>query len=64
MSTAGRGRQRLPACRTNDPDLWFAGAPADLERAKRLCFDCPLRAECLADAQARVAALRFGPYSM
>ncbi|MPZ64631.1 MAG: hypothetical protein GEU83_03630 [Pseudonocardiaceae bacterium] len=40
-------------CRTHDPDLWFAEAPADLDRAKQLCRDCPVRAECLAAAQAR-----------
>jgi WhiB family redox-sensing transcriptional regulator len=41
-------------CRSGDnPDLWFADAPADLERAKLLCLDCPVRAECLAGALAR-----------
>lgn len=40
-------------CRTNDPDLWFAESPVDLERAKQLCRACPVRAECLAAAQAR-----------
>ncbi|MGH3977463.1 MAG: WhiB family transcriptional regulator [Pseudonocardiaceae bacterium] len=40
-------------CRTHDPDLWFAEAPADLERAKQLCRGCPVRAECLAGALAR-----------
>jgi WhiB family transcriptional regulator, redox-sensing transcriptional regulator len=37
-------------CRTGDADLWFAEAPADLERAKTLCADCPIRDECLAGA--------------
>lgn len=40
-------------CRSGDADLWFAEAPADLERAKRLCADCPARAACLAGALAR-----------
>ncbi|SDD88592.1 WhiB family transcriptional regulator [Actinokineospora iranica] len=41
-------------CRSNDnPDLWFADAPAELERAKGLCGDCPVRAACLASALAR-----------
>src|SRR5690242_112356 len=36
-------------CRSGDnPDLWFADTPTDLEQAKRLCVDCPVRAECLA----------------
>lgn len=34
-------------CRTFDADLWFADDPRDLERAKALCADCPLRVECL-----------------
>ncbi len=37
-------------CRVQDPDLWFAESPADLEAAKRLCAECPLRAACLAGA--------------
>jgi WhiB family redox-sensing transcriptional regulator len=41
-------------CRSGDnPDLWFADTPTDLEQAKRLCVDCPVRAECLASALAR-----------
>ena len=37
-------------CRQYDPDLWFADVPADLEVAKTLCGDCPLKVECLAGA--------------
>ncbi|WP_216214484.1 WhiB family transcriptional regulator [Amycolatopsis aidingensis] len=44
--------RELP-CRAGDADLWFAEAPADLERAKRLCADCPVRDACLAGALAR-----------
>ncbi|WP_197320791.1 WhiB family transcriptional regulator [Saccharomonospora sp. NB11] len=40
-------------CRAGDADLWFAEAPADLERAKHLCGDCPVRNSCLAGALAR-----------
>lgn len=40
-------------CRTYGADLWFADRPADLERAKALCQDCPARAACLAGALAR-----------
>jgi WhiB family redox-sensing transcriptional regulator len=43
---------RLP-CRVSDPDLWFAESPADLEQAKALCADCPLREACLAAALER-----------
>lgn len=45
-------RQALP-CHVGDPDLWFAEAPADLERAKTLCADCPVRRRCLAAALER-----------
>ncbi|HEX6967347.1 MAG TPA: WhiB family transcriptional regulator [Micromonosporaceae bacterium] len=37
-------------CRKFDPDLWFSDSPAELELAKSLCGDCPLRLECLAGA--------------
>jgi WhiB family transcriptional regulator, redox-sensing transcriptional regulator len=41
--------QELP-CRLNDPELFFAESPADVELAKALCRTCPLRSECLAGA--------------
>jgi WhiB family redox-sensing transcriptional regulator len=37
-------------CHIVDPDLFFAESPADVERAKALCLDCPLRRSCLAEA--------------
>jgi WhiB family redox-sensing transcriptional regulator len=40
-------------CRRFDPDLWFADSPAELELAKSLCADCPVRVECLAGALER-----------
>jgi WhiB family redox-sensing transcriptional regulator len=40
-------------CRNFDPDLWFSDSPAELELAKSLCGDCPLRLECLAGAVER-----------
>jgi WhiB family transcriptional regulator, redox-sensing transcriptional regulator len=40
-------------CRSGDADLWFAEAPVELERAKALCAQCPIQAECLAGAQRR-----------
>jgi WhiB family transcriptional regulator, redox-sensing transcriptional regulator len=45
-------RRPLP-CRVEDPDLWFAETPAQLEHAKSLCTECPVRAACLAGALAR-----------
>ncbi|MFL6145208.1 MAG: WhiB family transcriptional regulator [Labedaea sp.] len=43
----------LPCRSSDNPDLWFADTPADLERAKVLCLDCPVRSECLSGALAR-----------
>jgi WhiB family redox-sensing transcriptional regulator len=40
-------------CHAVDPDLFFAESPVDVERAKALCIDCPLRATCLAEALER-----------
>jgi WhiB family redox-sensing transcriptional regulator len=48
----GAGSGCALPCR-RDPDLWFAETPADLERAKALCGECPIKAECLAGARAR-----------
>jgi WhiB family transcriptional regulator, redox-sensing transcriptional regulator len=44
--------QALP-CHLVDPELFFAEAPVDVERAKALCIDCPVRTTCLAGALAR-----------
>ncbi|ASO18595.1 WhiB family redox-sensing transcriptional regulator [Actinoalloteichus hoggarensis] len=40
-------------CRVQDPDLWFAESPGELQRAKQLCETCPIMAACLAGALAR-----------
>jgi WhiB family redox-sensing transcriptional regulator len=42
-------RRPLP-CRVEDPELWFAESPAQLEQAKTFCADCPVRDACLAGA--------------
>ncbi|MGH8882493.1 MAG: WhiB family transcriptional regulator, partial [Stackebrandtia sp.] len=34
-------------------DLWFADTPTELEFAKSLCTDCPVKVECLAGAMDR-----------
>lgn len=52
---AGRGDEpgeSLP-CRSEDPELWFAESPAELEQAKSYCAGCPLQAACLAGALER-----------
>lgn len=40
-------------CRRNDPELWFAESPVDVEHAKQLCQACPLTDLCLDGALAR-----------
>lgn len=35
---------------TDDPDLFFAEAPADVEEAKALCHGCRGRTDCLQTA--------------
>lgn len=44
--------EQLP-CHQNDPELWFAERPEDVEFAKQLCTSCPLREACLAGAKDR-----------
>lgn len=43
---------QLP-CHLVDPEIFFAEAPAEVEYAKTLCVDCPVRAECLDGALTR-----------
>jgi WhiB family transcriptional regulator, redox-sensing transcriptional regulator len=38
---------------TEDPDLFFAESPQDVECAKEMCRDCPARLACLAGALER-----------
>lgn len=40
-------------CRVNDPELWFAERPEDVEFAKALCRTCPLQQACLSQAKDR-----------
>lgn len=54
--TAPRPRSAELPCVIHDADLWFAEAPAELEQAKALCHQCPLRVECLATALEHRAA--------
>ncbi|WGW10526.1 WhiB family transcriptional regulator [Saxibacter everestensis] len=52
--SAGQNPQ-VPAspCQRNSPELWFAESPRDIEMAKLLCAECPLRAACLEGAKER-----------
>jgi WhiB family redox-sensing transcriptional regulator len=43
----------LLPCRVNNSELWFAESPADVEFAKVLCRDCPVRDLCLNGALER-----------
>lgn len=46
------GRAELP-CQAGDADLWFAENPRDLEQAKAMCEQCPLKQACLLAALER-----------
>ncbi|HIT74109.1 MAG TPA: WhiB family transcriptional regulator [Candidatus Avipropionibacterium avicola] len=43
---------QLP-CRTVDPEAFFAESPGDVEWAKALCRECPVRQQCLDGALER-----------
>ena len=49
---AGVSTADLP-CWSLDPELFFAESPADVEYAKSICTDCPIKADCLAGALER-----------
>lgn len=46
------GRASAPAC-SQDPDLFFAESPVDVELAKSICLGCSVRVACLAGAVER-----------
>jgi WhiB family transcriptional regulator, redox-sensing transcriptional regulator len=48
----GRRRAFHTPC-MDDPDLFFAELPADVETAKALCRGCPIRLACLSGALER-----------
>ena len=43
----------IPPCTASDPELFFAESPVDLELAKTVCAECPIRKECLEGALER-----------
>ncbi len=48
---SGRNPRQLPC--VDDPDLFFAESPADVESAKALCSGCPVRLACFTGAMER-----------
>jgi WhiB family redox-sensing transcriptional regulator len=52
VNAAEVDEEQLP-CRRENPELFFAETPQDVEVAKALCTACPVRAECLAGALER-----------
>lgn len=50
---AAQVHEELLPCRLNDAELWFAESPDDVEFAKALCRDCPVRDRCLDGALER-----------
>lgn len=51
--TASRVDEAMLPCRANNPELWFAELPNDVEFAKTLCQACPVQEMCLDGAKAR-----------
>ena len=51
QATALPGGLDLPC--TEDPELFFAESPQDVEQAKAMCRECPARLACLAGALER-----------
>ncbi len=51
-STAQLVSEEFP-CHANDPELFFAELPSDVEYAKALCQSCPVQAACLTGALER-----------
>lgn len=41
-------------CHTSDPELFFAESDYEIEAAKSLCGECPMKAACLAGALSRL----------
>ena len=52
VSQLDRVAVELP-CWAEDPELFFAESPADVEAAKAVCVGCPIRLDCLAGALER-----------
>src|SRR6202050_5951286 len=52
VTMAGVPSGRMLPC-TDDPDLFFAESPVDVECAKVLCRSCPARLACFAGALER-----------
>jgi WhiB family redox-sensing transcriptional regulator len=50
---AGKVDDELLPCRVNNPELWFAESPNDVEYAKALCRVCPVQEMCLDGARSR-----------
>jgi WhiB family transcriptional regulator, redox-sensing transcriptional regulator len=48
-----RADEELVPCQANNPELWFAESPSDVEQAKALCLGCPVQAMCLDGALER-----------
>jgi len=52
-SASGRAQTGADLSCADDPELFFAESPDDVETAKALCRECPARATCVAGALER-----------
>jgi len=53
VSSTPAGVRTGTPCQVFDAELWFAESPSDVELAKLLCQDCPVKAACLTGALQR-----------
>ncbi|WP_272494740.1 WhiB family transcriptional regulator [Nocardioides bruguierae] len=53
LHDVGTAADEAMPCRVENPELWFAESPADVEAAKALCLSCPVRDLCLDGALER-----------
>ena len=47
-------------CATGPADLWFSDVADEIDRARALCVDCPMRRECLRGALERAETCGVG----
>ncbi|GAA4416468.1 hypothetical protein GCM10023169_11400 [Georgenia halophila] len=53
LPASSAGGAAIPCQSAENSDLWFAERTADVELAKALCRECPVREACLAGALER-----------
>jgi hypothetical protein len=50
IATASQPWMRQALCAQTDPDLFFSDSASQIEQAKAICRQCPVREDCLSQA--------------